>query len=90
MFNFPLKTFTQENQKSVPFAIEMLKCMALYIADKTLQSELLTMDFCKIMIPCLSADSPFPLRTAATDFLLIAAQFPVLSDRFIDCKVLNW
>lgn len=64
--------------------------MGLYIDEDTLQAELLRMNFCHILIGCLSADSPLLLRKAATDFIMTTGRFPDITNAFIDQKVLDW
>lgn len=80
----------QESKKCALFTVELLICMTAYISEESLQYELLRMDFCNILIECLSTAEPIVLKKAAVDFIMACKKYSDLTDNFIMQKVLDW
>lgn len=64
--------------------------MTAFISEESLQLELLRMDFCKILIECLSTSEPIVLKKSAIEFIMACAKYTELTDKFIMQKVLDW
>lgn len=64
--------------------------MTAYISEDSLQFELLRMDFCTILIECLTISDPIVLKKTAVDFIMACRKYPELTDKFIMQKVLDW
>lgn len=83
-------SINQESKNCALFAVELLNCMTAYISEESLQFELLLMDFCKILIECLTTSEPIVLKKTAIDFIMACRKYSELTDKFIMQRVLDW